>query len=112
MSIEENEDEPNKLYKLKGKNYFLIGKDKKICDIIIDSSTISRQHSVIQFRKTIYRNKELIIPYIFDLNSTNGTYLNGVKINENKYYELKQNDIINFGNLKNDFIIMKKEKDI
>lgn len=86
----------------------MIGKEKKICDIILDSSSISRQHSVIQFKKILLRDKELIKPYIFDLNSTNGTYLNGVKINDNKYYELNENDILNFGHLKLDFVIMKK----
>ena len=68
-------------YKLVGKEFFLIGKDNRICDIHIKQKNISRQHAVIQFRKIVKDNNDIYIqPYLIDLNSTNGTYLNGEKI--------------------------------
>ncbi len=44
-----------------------------------------------------------------DLESTNGTLLNKVKIEPARYYELKVNDILNFGFSTRDYIVMKVE---
>ena len=98
-------------YKLVGKEFFVIGKDDRVCDIHIKQKNISRQHAVIQFRKITKNNKEgkriYIAPYLIDLNSTNGTYLNGDKIDNSKYYELLDKDNLNFGDKKIDFVLMK-----
>lgn len=32
-------------------------------------------------------------PYVMDIKSTNGTILNGQKIEDSRYYELKEKDI-------------------
>jgi smad nuclear-interacting protein 1 len=42
-----------------------------------------------------------------DLESTNGTLLNGEKIEPARYYELIKDDVINFGFSKRDYVIMK-----
>ena len=103
--------EAEETYKLVGKEFFLIGKDNRICDIHIKQKNISRQHAVVQFRKITKNNKDgnsvSIIPYLIDLNSTNGTYLNGDKIDNSKYYELMDKDNLNFGDKKIDFVLMK-----
>ncbi len=41
-----------------------------------------------------------------DLESTNGTILNGEKIEPARYYELRSKDILNFGHSKRDYILM------
>jgi len=51
----------------------IVGRDSK-CDIIIDSKHISRKHCKLQIQGGVVR--------ITDLNSANGTYLNGRKITE------------------------------
>ena len=100
--------EANETYKLVGKEFFLIGKDVRICDIQIKQKNISRQHAVIQFRRILKNNKDLYeVPYLIDLNSTNGTFLNGEKIDNSKYYELRDKDNLNFGDKKIDFVLMK-----
>ena len=38
------------------------------------------------------------IPYLLDLDSTNGTSLNGEKIEAARYYELRTEDLIRVGN--------------
>lgn len=45
-------------------------------------------------------------PYLMDLESTNGTILNGEKIEPARYYELRTKDIINFGHSTRDYILM------
>lgn len=60
---------------------YLIGKDERVCDIMCENSSISRQHAVIQFRSQYIMEMEgdykmEVKPYIMDLESTNGTHLN------------------------------------
>ena len=103
----DDKKEPEETYKLINKEFFLIGKDPRICDIRIKQKNISRQHAVIQFRKIKKESEWEILPYLIDLNSTNGTYLNGEKIDNKKYYELRDKDELNFGDKKIDFVLMK-----
>ena len=57
---------------------FLLGQGKVVigrgsdCDITIDNAAISRRHATIE-----YKNGEYLL---FDMGSSNGTFLNGVKI--------------------------------
>jgi len=58
-------------------------------DIIISQRVISSTHAKIVLKNNIL--------YVMDLNSTNGTYINGIKIEPNKYTQLKNNDKVSFG---------------
>lgn len=80
-----------------GKSYYLkqertkIGKRK--CDITIeDNSAVSKEHAMIQEKDDIY--------YICDLNSTNGTKLNGRKIPAMDQVRLSDEDEIELANEK------------
>lgn len=51
---------------------YLIGKDERVCDILCENSSISRQHAVIQFRAQHHLQidgsyKVEVKPYIMDL---------------------------------------------
>lgn len=48
--------------------------------------------------------------YIIDLGSTNGTVLNGDKIEGLKFYELKHTDLIKFGESSRDYLVMDEVK--
>lgn len=104
-------DEPKFIHRLNGMDHFLIGKDTRVSSIILEKMTCSRQHAVIQFRKRIKKDNdermnEEIIPYVIDLNSTNGTLLNKEKIEPSVYYELKHEDVLNFGDENVDYVVM------
>ena len=60
---------------------YLIGKDRKIADIPVDHPSCSRQHAVLQYRFVHNR----VLPYIIDLGSSNGTFLNNKKIDSQRY---------------------------
>ena len=66
-------DKINLVEKLKLKSNIMIGRAKD-CDIVLNSSSISRQHAEV-------RKKSNGTYYIKDLNSLNGTFVNGSKIN-------------------------------
>jgi len=59
------------------------------CDFIIKSQTVSRKHAEILFERDTY--------FIRDLNSSNGTFVNGKKISQT---ELRNGDFIEFGEIK------------
>jgi len=45
-------------------------------------------------------------PYVIDLESTNGTYVNNQRIEPARYYELKEKDMIKFGFSSREYILL------
>lgn len=77
---------------------FRIGKEKSNCDYIVyDNGSVSRSHADIITRYNHY--------YIVDLNSTNGTYINGMAIPVEKEFEIKNGTSIKLANEKFNFYI-------
>lgn len=68
-----------------------IGRGKE-CYIIINDSKVSAIHA------TLYKRKERF--YLEDTGSTNGTFVNGLKIEENKTQACYPGDVLQLGNMK------------
>jgi len=60
-------------------------------DVVVDNKLASRHHALIQKIKDSY--------FIRDEESTNGTWVNGVKIPSGKYVKLNTGDKITIGNM-------------
>lgn len=86
---------------------YLIGKDRKIADIPVDHPSCSRQHAVLQYRFVNNR----ITPYIIDLGSSNGTYLNNNKIDPQRYVELREKDVLKFGYSSREYVLLHENSD-
>ncbi len=71
------------------KPIFVIGKNEKEVDGIIGSKSISRVHARLELSEGIY--------YIEDLNSTNGTWLNGESLEYKEKQPIEPGDRIAFG---------------
>lgn len=70
-----------------GKQVFGLGKDQSRVDYCISgNSSISRRHAEIRVKNGAF--------YLVDLNSTNGTYLNGQRVQPNQEMILKNTDRI------------------
>jgi len=72
-----------------------------VVDIPLDHPSTSKQHAVIQYRAMSERNefgdsKTVIKPFIIDLDSANGTTVNGDAIPASRYYELQAKDDLPF----------------
>lgn len=67
-----------------------IGRDSDN-DVVVDNKLASRHHAMIQKIKSVY--------FIKDVGSTNGTFLNGIKIPADKYVKLAPGDKITIGNM-------------
>lgn len=73
------------------KDVFVIGKQKGEVDLVLEDDTISRLHSRIC--------KEGDIVYLEDLNSTNGTFKNGLRLQPYEKRRLEEGDEVRFGKL-------------
>lgn len=60
-------------------------------DVIVDNKLASRHHALIQKIKNAY--------FIRDEESTNGTFVNGIRIPAGKYVKLNPGDKITIGNM-------------
>lgn len=72
------------------KDEFIIGRLAGHADYVINNNAVGKLHAEL-----IYRNGAC---YVKDLNSMNGTYINGIRIESNKEYELKENDKLQLAN--------------
>ncbi|KAJ1759793.1 Smad nuclear-interacting protein 1 [Coemansia sp. RSA 518] len=83
---------------------FLFGRDRKVADIPTDHPSCSSQHAVLQYRRTA----EAVKPYLIDLASTNGTFLNGRRIPEQRFVELRSEDVIKLGFSSREFVLLQE----
>ncbi len=80
------------------KSEIIIGRSRD-CSLILQAPSISRRHSQLRiFGDAVY---------LKDMGSRNGTYINGVKLNDEK--ELRDGDIIRMGML--EFVFQEEEDD-
>ncbi|RHY34987.1 hypothetical protein DYB32_000487 [Aphanomyces invadans] len=99
---------------------YLFGREKKVADVYLEHGSISKQHAVVQFRmrhKEVRRDEldqpELVsevLPYLMDLKSTNHTFLNGKQIEHSRYIQLKEKDVITFGESTREYVLLKDTK--
>ena len=71
---------------------FVIGKLKDNADVILHEPAVSRMHARIHEQNGSY--------FIEDLNSTNGTYVNGIKVRPYVKERLKSGDVVHFADQK------------
>lgn len=75
---------------------FIIGKQENLVDFILDRDTVSRLHLRLDERDGGYR--------ITDLNSTNGTAVNGTPLENNETFEIKPGDEVEIANYRFKFL--------
>jgi smad nuclear-interacting protein 1 len=90
---------------------YLLGRERKIADIPIDHPSCSKQHAVLQYRLVPYQRPDgskgrRIRPYVIDLDSSNGTYVNGDRIQPTRYVELFEKDVLKFGFSSREYVLL------
>jgi pSer/pThr/pTyr-binding forkhead associated (FHA) protein len=70
------------------KNSFIIGRSKPQVDFALQSKFVGKVHSEIINREDNY--------FIKDINSHNGTFVNNLRIDSNKEYEIRDGDKLVF----------------
>ncbi|EFQ31781.1 FHA domain-containing protein [Colletotrichum graminicola] len=100
---------------LSARSCWLVGREAAVVDLAAEHPSISKQHAVIQFRHVEKRNEfgdriGKVKPYLIDLESANGTVLNGDKIADSRYYELRDKDMIKLGHSTREYVLMLAPK--
>jgi len=108
---------------LRGNSHFLLGRNSSVCDLPLAHPSISSQHALIAFRdtslgkkkkKSVRQNQEEggggSKPYLMDLESTNGTFLNGSKIEATRYYQILNGDSVKFGESTREYVFINEEE--
>lgn len=90
---------------------FLLGRDRKVADIGLDHPSCSKQHAALQYRLVPFKRDngtegKRVRPYLIDLESANGTYINNVKLEPRKYHELIERDVIKFGCSSREYVLL------
>lgn len=90
---------------------YLIGRDRKVADLPVDHPSCSKQHAALQYRLVTYERPngtvgKQIRLYLIDLESANGTFINGKKIESKKYVELIEKDVIKFGFSSREYVLL------
>eukprot|EP01132_Coremiostelium_polycephalum_P003099 gene3099-3876_t len=100
------------------KKSYLIGRDRTVVDIPTDHPSCSSQHAVFVYRQVKVKDEfgdfteKVVKPYIIDLDSTNGTFLNGKKIDSSRYYELRSKDVLKFGLSTREYVLLLENLEI
>lgn len=93
---------------------YLLGRSRLIADIPIDHPSCSKQHAVLQFRLVPYTRDDgttgrRVRPYVIDLESANGTFVNNKQIEPRRYVELLEQDVLKFGFSTREYVILHEE---
>lgn len=77
---------------LDSRPYFVVGRQRETCHIVLDNPSMSRQHAILQ-----YRQEDDGRLYVYDLKSTHGTFWNRKQIAPFRYVPLRIGDQLRFG---------------
>ena len=73
------------------KPIFIIGRNREVCDYVIEDRGVGRAHAQIRKVDSFY--------FIEDMDSKNGTFVNDEKISSNQQYKLNRNDKVTIANV-------------
>ncbi|KAJ5827052.1 hypothetical protein N7447_003815 [Penicillium robsamsonii] len=90
---------------------WLVGRERMVVDFPLDHPSCSKQHAVLQFRFVEKRNEYgdrigKVKPYLIDLESANGSSINGETIPSGRYVEVMDKDVIRFGLSSREYVLM------
>lgn len=90
---------------------WLIGRERLVVDFPLDHPSCSKQHAAIQFRFVEKRNEYgdrigKVKPYLIDLESSNGSSVNGDVVPPGRYVELRDKDVLRFGLSTREYVLM------
>ena len=119
FSTKSNDDGLIDTYHISRQSSYLFGRERKVADVPVDHPSLSKQHAVLQYRALPPRGGEerrggnmpklLCRPYLMDLESTNGTFVNGVRLDPARYYELRRGDVITFGASTREYVLLTEQ---
>jgi smad nuclear-interacting protein 1 len=92
----------------------LFGRDAAAVEVVTEHASTSKQHAALVFRSVRAAAAPgdmgppafSIRPYLIDLESTNGTTLNGARVDAARYVELRAADVLRFGESSREYVLV------
>lgn len=80
-------------------------------DFPTEHPSCSKQHAVLQFRyvereKARGEREAGVWPYVIDLESANGTRVNGERVPEGRFVEVRSGDVLAFGDSSREYVVL------
>ena len=95
--------------KLENKSFFTIGR-LPVCDVPFEHPSLSRYHAVLQFKTNPSPEKPVGF-YLFDLDSTHGSFHNKKKCFPKTFYRLRVGHMLKFGGSTRTVLLQGPEDD-
>ena len=100
---------------LSQRSSWLFGREAAVVDFLVEHPSCSKQHAVVQFRYAEKRNEfgdktGKVNPYLIDLESANGTSMNGEEVPAGRYLELRDKDVLKFGHSTREYVLQLPPK--
>ncbi|KAE8310048.1 SMAD/FHA domain-containing protein [Aspergillus transmontanensis] len=104
-------DDLLEVVELNERSCWLIGRENLVVDFPLEHPSCSKQHAALQFRYVEKRNEfgdriGRVRPYLIDLESANGSAVNGDKIPGGRYVEVRDKDVLKFGLSTREYVLM------
>lgn len=95
---------------LAGQSCWLFGREEAVVDILLEHGSCSKQHAVLQWRWREERGefgerRGRVRGYLLDLESGNGSSVNGVDVGKARYYEVRSGDVLRFGHSEREYLV-------
>ncbi|KAL8912869.1 MAG: hypothetical protein Q9171_002247, partial [Xanthocarpia ochracea] len=90
---------------------------KLVVDIPIEHPSTSKQHAVLQFRHVVTKDefgekKGGVRLYVLDLDSANGSFLNGERVEGRRYVEVRHGDVLRWGESSREYVVLVPPKEM
>ena len=86
--------------------FTLFGRVAANVDVVLRHRSVEPQHAVVQFRTF----GERVLPYVIDLGSKEGTWLNKQRVAPKTYVELRHGDVVWFGRSSTDYLVLNEKQ--
>eukprot|EP00090_Calanus_glacialis_P045206 TRINITY_DN8245_c0_g1_i1.p1 TRINITY_DN8245_c0_g1~~TRINITY_DN8245_c0_g1_i1.p1 ORF type:complete len:740 (-),score=270.81 TRINITY_DN8245_c0_g1_i1:59-2278(-) len=96
-------------FKLENKSFYTIGR-LPVCDVPFEHPSLSRYHAVLQFKTNPSPEKPVGF-YLFDLDSTHGSFHNKKKCFPKTFYRLRVGHMLKFGGSTRTVLLQGPEED-
>ncbi|KAL8999608.1 MAG: hypothetical protein Q9169_001568 [Polycauliona sp. 2 TL-2023] len=96
---------------LNERSCWLFGREKMVADVPVEHPSASKQHAVLQFRHVIKKDefgekKGKVGLYVLDLDSANGSFLNGERVEGRRYVEVRHGDVLRWGESSREYVVL------
>lgn len=88
------------------RSFYRLGRDARLNQLSLLHESVSSQHAVLQYR---LRNGRCRL-YVMDLDSANGTRLNGAAVEGRRFYELLDGDVVQFAASTREYVFLRPKQ--